>query len=59
MADYIPLDVIRGISYFKQFGINLVPGNKVKSDGNCFISMVIDQINNRFVFFIKIILSPI
>ena len=49
MANQIPLDVIHGISFFKQFGIQLVPGNEVKSDGNCFISMVMDQINYRFV----------
>ena len=43
----ISSDVARGISLFKQYGIELVPGTNIEKDGNCWIATVMDQINNR------------
>ena len=46
--DEVSLQSVCGISLADQFGIHLIPGTKIKPDGNCFISMVMDQIVKRF-----------
>ena len=50
--------VKEAISNGAQLGINLTPGSQIKSDGNCAFSAIIENINSRACFNMKIDLSP-
>jgi hypothetical protein len=47
-TDEIRLQTVCGISLADQYGIHLIPGTNMKQDGNCFITMVMDQMEKRF-----------
>jgi hypothetical protein len=49
-TDEIRLESVCGKSLADQYGIHLIPDTKIKPDENCFITMVMDQMENRFLF---------
>ena len=49
----IPIVTALGISLAFEYDINLIPGAAIKSDGNCVIELVMDQMK-RFVYGVMI-----
>lgn len=46
----IPMETVQGISVAHDYGLDLLPGLPLKSDGNCAIELVMDQMK-RYVYY--------
>ena len=48
----IPMETAQGISVASEYGLDLIPGPAIKTDGNCTIELAMDQMK-RFVYYLN------